>query len=136
MIGKIIAMEKYFWETHVLGGIEPVPDGSDATTRYFNEKFAKTSGETVDLPEEAVEMCSEYDRITAEIKRLETEKNAKANQIKSLMKEAEIGIAGDRKISWKEVNKCGFDAKRLKAEQPDIYDKYQVTSSYRRFCVA
>ena len=26
MIAKIIAMEKHFWETHVVGGVEPVPD--------------------------------------------------------------------------------------------------------------
>lgn len=35
MIGKIIAMERHFWETHVVGGVEPVPDGSDATTNYL-----------------------------------------------------------------------------------------------------
>jgi putative phage-type endonuclease len=54
MIGKIIAMEKYFWETHVLGGMEPVPDGSETTTNYFNSRFRESNGETVELPEEAL----------------------------------------------------------------------------------
>ena len=36
MIEKIILMEKHFWEENVLGGIEPVPDGSEATTNYLS----------------------------------------------------------------------------------------------------
>ncbi len=57
MIGKIIAMEKYFWETYVTGGAEPVPDGSRATTEYFNSRFGQSSGETVMLPVEALSVC-------------------------------------------------------------------------------
>ncbi|MDD6571719.1 MAG: YqaJ viral recombinase family protein [Thermoflexaceae bacterium] len=136
MIAKIVAMEKYFWETYVLGGVEPVPDGSEATTRYFNEKFRKANGETVELPEEALDICREYDRISGEMKKLETEKNATVNQLKSLMKEAEIGTVGERKISWKEVSKSSLDSKKLKIEQPEIYNRYLAQSSYRRFSVA
>ena len=133
MIAKIIAMEKYFWEYHVLGGVEPVPDGSEATTKYFNEKFAVANGETVELPEEALSICGEYDRISAEIKKLELEKNAAINQLKSMMKEAEYATVGERKISWKEISKSGFDSKKLKEEQPEIYNHYLTQSSYRRF---
>ena len=43
MIGKIILMEKHFWEENVLGGIEPVPDGPEATTNYFNSKFSHSN---------------------------------------------------------------------------------------------
>ena len=64
MIGKIVAMEKYFWETHVLGGMEPVPDGSEATTNYFNSRFCESNGKTVELPEEALAVCMEYDRLS------------------------------------------------------------------------
>ena len=136
VIAKIIAMEKHFWEYHVLGGVEPVPDGSEATTKYFNEKFAVTNGETIELSEEALSICGEYDRISAEIKKLELEKNAAINQLKSMMKEAEYATVGERKISWKEISKSGFDSKKLKEEQPEIYNHYLTQSSYRRFSVA
>ncbi len=136
MIGKIIAMEKYFWETHVIGGVEPVPDGSEATTNYFNSKFSSSNGQTIELPQEALSVCDEFDRISAEIKKLETEKNAAANLLKSYLKEAEIGIVGERKIIWKEIFKSSLDTKRLKSEKPDVYTDYLTQSSYRRLSVA
>ena len=136
MIGKIIAMEKYFWETHVVGGVEPIPDGSEATTNYFNSKFSSSNGQTIELPQEALSVCDEFDRISAEIKKLETEKNAAANLLKSYLKGAEIGIVGERKITWKEIFKSSLDTKRLKSEKPDVYTDYLTQSSYRRLSVA
>jgi predicted phage-related endonuclease len=136
MIGKIIAMEKYFWETHVLGGAEPVPDGSEATTNYFNSRFSVSNGETINLPEEALEVCMEYDRLSEELKRVEEAKNAAANQLKSYMKEAETGMVGDRKVTWKLISKNTVDTKRLKSEQPEIYSSFLKDSSYRRLSVA
>lgn len=136
MIGKIIAMEKYFWETHVIGGVEPLPDGSEATTKYFNSKFSNSNGEVVELPEEALSICEEYERILQQIKELETAKNAAANQLKSFLKEAEVGTVGEHKVSWKQVCKSSLDQKRLKEEKPDIYRDYMAQSSYRRLLVA
>lgn len=136
MIGKIIAMEKYFWETHVLGGVEPVPDGSEATTNYFNAKFSHSNGETIELPDEVLPICDEYEKISRQLKELETAKNAVGNQLKSYLKEAEVGTVGDRKITWKSISKSTVDTKRLKSEQPDIYTSYLTQSQYRRLSVA
>ncbi len=136
MIAKIIAMEKYFWETHVIGGVEPVPDGSEATTNYFNSKFSDSNGQTIELPEEALAICEEYERLSEKLKELETAKSAAANQLKSYLKEAEAGTVGDRKIVWKQIFKSSLDQKRLKEEKPDIYNGYVTQSSYRRLSVA
>lgn len=136
MIGKIISMEQYFWETYVLGGIEPVPDGSEATSSYFNNQFRESNGETIELPEEVLSICDEYEKLSLQMKELETAKNAAANQLKSYLKEAEVGIAGNRKVSWKQISKSTLDSKRLKSEQPDIYNRYLAQSSYRRLLVA
>lgn len=136
MIAKIIVMEKYFWEHHVLAGVEPVADGSEATTRYFNERFRNSNGETIELPDEVLPVCEEYDNLTRQIKELEMAKNAAANQLKSYLGEAEAGTVGDRKITWKSVSKNSVDTKRLKSEHPDIYTDCLTQSSYRRFLVA
>lgn len=136
MIAKIIAMEKYFWETHVLGGVEPVPDGSEVMTDYFNSKFSHSNGQTIELPEEALAVCEEYERLSEQVKELENAKSAAANQLKSYLKEAEAGTVGDRKIVWKQIFKNSLDQKRLKEEKPDIYNGYMIRSSYRRLSVA
>ena len=136
MIAKIIVMEKYFWQHHVMGGVEPVPDGSEATTRYFNERFRNSNGETIELPDEVLPVCEEYDNLTRQIKELESAKNAAANQLKRYLGEAEAGTVGDRKITWKSVSKNSVDTKRLKSEHPDIYTDCLTQSSYRRFLVA
>jgi putative phage-type endonuclease len=136
MIAKIIAMEKYFWETHVIGGVEPIPDGSDATTEYFNSRFSTSNGKTIELPEEALSICEEYENISLQLKELETAKKAMANQLKSYMKEAEVGTVGDRMVTWKPISKNCVDTKRLKEEQPEIYSSYLTQSQYRRLSVA
>ena len=115
MIAKIIAMEKHFWEIHVERGVEPIPDGSDATTSYFNEKFCQSNGEIIELPEEALAVCEEYERISEQLKELEVAKNAAANQLKLYLKEAEAGIVGERRIIWKQVFKNSLAAFFLEA---------------------
>ncbi len=136
MIRKIIEMERQFWNVNVIGGIEPTPDGSEATTRYFNTRFSECNGECIQLPDEAQTVCDEYEKITRQIKELEIEKDAAANQLKSYLKEAEVGIVGNHKIVWKPMERVSLDTKRLKREQPDIYDGYTTLSSYRRLSVA
>lgn len=136
IIGKIIAMEKHFWEYHVVGGVEPVPDGSEATTNYFNSKFSNSNGETINLPDEVLPICDEYEKLSQQLKELETAKNAVANQLKSYLKEAEVGTVGERKIVWKSVSKSTVDTKRLKSEKPEIYTSYLTQSHYRRLSVA
>lgn len=80
--------------------------------------------------------CDEYERISEQMKELEAAKNAAANQLKCYLKEAEAGTVGGRTVTWKPVSKSIVDAKRLKAEQPDIYTSYLTQSSYRRLSVA
>ena len=136
MIAKIIAMEEYFWEHNVIGGVEPIPDGSDATTAYFNEKFAVSNGKSVALPEEVLSICTEYDSISRQIKDLENARNAVSNQLKCYLKEYEVGTVGNRKVIWKSITKNNLDTKRLKQEKPDIYDAYLSQSQYRRLSIS
>lgn len=133
---KIIAMEKYFWETYILKRVEPVADGSKATTDYLNQKFHHSNGTMITLPREVLPICEEYDRVSKELKALQTEKDAIANQLKSHLKEAEVGVIGERKVTWKPMSKTSIDAKRLKEEKPDIYKDYLTQTHYRRFGVA
>lgn len=136
MIARIIAMEAYFWETYVIGGAEPVPDGSEATTNYFNEKYGESNGQMIALPEEALTVCEEYEKVSQQLKQLEEAKKAAANQLKGYLKNAEGGTVGAYKITWKQISKSSLDQKKLKEEKPEVYEDYTVQSSYRRLSIA
>lgn len=56
--------------------------------------------------------------------------------IKAHMGENEGIRAGGYKVSYKSVKSVRLDAKSLKAELPDIAERYTVASEYRRFIVA
>ena len=135
MIKQLIEMEERFWTENVLGAIEPISDGSEATSDFLDEKYAECDGNTIELPTETLELCDSIEQLSAEIEKLETEKNAAVNQIKAFMKNAETGYAGKHTVTWKTVSSSRLDSRKLKEEQPEIYDKYIRQTSYRRFLV-
>lgn len=136
MISNIIRMEREFWEICVLGGKEPLPDGSEATSNFLNEKYSLSNGSTVYLPEEVLTLCNRYDNVSGRLNELKEEKEEVANQLKNYLKENESGIVGDRRISWKTVISTSFDKNRLEKEHKEIYDAYCIKNQYRRLFVA
>ena len=136
IISKIIAMEKCFWKVNVLGGIAPDIDGTRATTEYFNSKYNVSNGLAVKLPEELISECEEYSRLSNEIDRLTSAKDAVCNRIKNVLKENETGFAGKYKISWKQVISSKFNTTKFKADNPELYSKYLTSSQYRRFSLS
>lgn len=136
LIGMIIRLEEKFWTENVLQGKEPLPDGSEATTEFLNEKYGISNGNTVELPDEALTLCNEYDELSRELASVKERKDAVANQLKNLLKDNEAGTVGGRKVIWKQVTTTGFDRKRLELEKRDIYEAYTFQNRYRRLTVA
>lgn len=136
LIGMIIGLEKEFWERNVLQGIEPVPDGSEATTAFLNEKYGNSNGNTVMLPDEALTLCCQYDRLTEELDAVKGKRDAVANQLKNYLKDNETGTVGGRTVTWRQVTTTSFDRKRLEKENKEIYEAYTTKSRYRKLTVA
>lgn len=136
LIQLIIKMEKQFWEEHVLTKTPPELDGSEATSRYINQKYAESVANTIELPQEALILLDSYDNLTEQIKKLTLNKDKAVNKLKEFLQENEKGYIEDRIVKWNGIQKDQFDQKRLKAEEPGIYGKYVTKTSYRRFQVA
>lgn len=136
LIEIIIKVEAAFWRENVEMGVEPVPDGSIATTNFLNHKYDHSNGETVELPTEALELCRIYDELSSQLNELKDRREALTNQLKNYLKDNEIGTVGNRKVSWKNVISTTFDKKRLEQEEREIYERYVTRSEYRRFMVA
>ena len=136
LIQQIVAMEKAFWENNVIGNQEPLPDGSAATTQYLNHRFARSNGQAVSLPDDLLSVCEEYNRLVEQIDELTVARDCAANRMKHSLGENEIGLVGDYRISWKQVNSTRFDSTRFKHDNPELYDQYATRSQYRKFSVS
>ena len=77
-----------------------------------------------------------------ELKRMKEELEAQieslSDSIKAVMTAENVDeISGtDWKCTWKSVQSTRFDSKSLKKELPDLYDRYSLTTTTRRFSVA
>lgn len=136
-IQALMKAEVDFWESYVKTKEMPPADGSDASDEAIKTLYpvGDSELEAVDLPS-SIDIAK-YDEVNALISTLEAEKKTIEQFIKSEMKEAEIGYCGARRITWKTTKgRESVDTKRLKAEMPDVYEKYlKIGAPTRRFVV-
>ena len=123
-IDNLIKLGKDFWNK-VVNKIKPDSiDGTESCSKALNEYYTD-NGKTVSLSQSVYDLITDYDqsRKLADLSKeaLERAKNA----LKDVLGNNEVGILGDRKITWKTQNgKVTIDSKKLKAEMPDVYEKY------------
>ena len=125
-IQALLAQEKDFWETNVLGGSMPDVDGSKNCTEALQQKFKGGNMDPVELPEEADTLLTMLDDYKEREKEVKASIEEYKNRISLLLGNNEIGYVGDRKVTWKLQNgRVTLDSKKLKSELPDIFDPYK-----------
>ena len=129
-IKNLMSIEKDFWEQYVEKDIVPEPDGSQEYSDYLKDKYKDTIGDEIEIDINET-IISRYDQINVLIKELELEKKTIEQQIQEKMGLNEIAKIGERKITWKVSNRNSIDSKKMKAEIPDIIEKYMKTTSSR-----
>jgi putative phage-type endonuclease len=135
LISKLIRWEGDFWE-HVKSDIPPPLDGSEASAQYLKKRFpGSVAHSKVKLPEAAKALIIQYEEACEKGDAFNEQKQRAENLLKEMLGEHEIGIAGERVITWKTVSKERLDGKTLKSEHPDLYKQYANQTSYRRFNV-
>ncbi len=119
-------------------GVMPEIDGSTSTTDSIRETFGG-GGEAIDLPNAAAPLLTRWDEVKKLKAGLDEEAQEIQNRLCVMLGNAEMGILGEgetaRKICWKSYpGRVTIDSKKLKADLPEIYEKYcKQGSSYRRF---
>lgn len=127
-----------FWEVNVLQNIPPEIDGSEATTAFMKERYASSeAGKEILLGKAEDELITNLAEQKEVKKIIEKNINQIENQLKDKLgkADAELAITPSNIISWKPVISNRIDSKKLKAEQPDIYDQYCNESVSRRFTI-
>lgn len=133
MVTDLIQMERDFWENHVLAGKFPAPDGSKIADSAILEFYRESEeGKSVSLTG-FEDRLRQRQRLTEQVEELEQEKRQIEQEIKLHMGEAEMAENEEFRVLWKSVHSSHLDEKRLKAEQPEVYEKYKKTISSRRF---
>jgi predicted phage-related endonuclease len=135
LIEMLIGLEAQFWE-YVKNDQMPPVDGSEASKKLLAERYPEVKcGETVELGEDGLSWILQYEKAAEQEKKITEVKNLAANKLKEMLKDCEIGVAGERKVIRRNINGERLNTGALKANEPEIYRKYLNQSSYRRLDV-
>ena len=134
VIADLIQIEKTFWENHVMKQQIPDPDGSKLADSVIAEYYKNSIADTIPLTgfNEKLERRQELSEL---IGRMDMEKKKIEQELKLYLGENERAENEQFMVSWKSVQSNRLDEKRLKEEEPEIYEKYKKSVSSRRFTV-
>lgn len=136
-IAVLADIEKTFYENCIVNKHEPPADGEKATTEAISKVFEHSEpGTEVDLGlyKSDVDLYLELKAQRDEIDKLMDDK---LNGIKTFMREAERGICGDHKVTWKTQIRNNFDKKRFATEHPEIdLSQYMTKTTSRPFKIS
>lgn len=137
MIADLIYAEKKFWNYNVKCDIRPEIDDSEATKEYLARKYEKSVKDRINLDSSLEIVLKEYKEVDSQLKDMEKKKTGLSNQLKEALGEHEEGqLESGQIVRWRRVEKNVVDTKRLRTEQPEIYDKYKNVSAYRTLTIA
>ncbi|WP_027295740.1 YqaJ viral recombinase family nuclease [Robinsoniella sp. KNHs210] len=134
IISNLIKIEQDFWEKHVMNNVIPDPDGSKVADSVIAEYFNNSKPEVVPLKGFDEKLKRRQELVTV-MDKMETEKKQIEQELKMFLGEMEQAENDQFLVSWKSVKSNRLDEKRLKAEQPEIYEKYKKLSTTRRFSI-
>ncbi|MCD7998346.1 MAG: YqaJ viral recombinase family protein [Clostridiales bacterium] len=134
-IQNLITIEDDFWNHHVIPRVMPDPDGSkvcdEVISRYYPEAKKGTAIPLIGFDEKLMRR----QEIEALIKKLEAESSQIDQEIKLYMQDAETALSDRFKVTWTSVVSSRLDSKKIKAEQPEVYQQFLSINRSRRFRV-
>ena len=136
LIQYLTIIEERFWKENVMKHVMPDPDGTSNCTEQIHKLYFKSEENKTIMLNGCNQLLERRAELDSLIKKMETEKTAIDQKIKMEMQDASIAMTEDYKVSWSSYDQTRLDSKKLKMEQPEIYDKYAKVSSGRRFVVS
>lgn len=109
------------------------PVGSAEYAKKVKELYSEVVGGTKILSDELYDSICRHDEIVEAISRLKLEKDKIEHTLMGVMKESETAFVKERKVTWKKSSRSSFDSKRLREEEPEIYERYCRVVSNRLF---
>lgn len=118
-----------FWHHHVLKGVAPAPDGSESSANAIKAISSHLQGEGGLSAETLLLMDKEddlarYNTLKQQYDELGKEIDAIKQDLMLALADREYGESAQYKVSYKQQCSARLDSKKLKAEHPEIYDRY------------
>lgn len=133
LIQQLIEAEGEFWNDHIVANRIPDPDGSkiydSVLEQYFHTAKKASAVELVGFDAR----LARREEILKFIEELQSEQKQIEQEIKLFMQDSELATNGHYRVLWSNVETTRLDAKRMKQEQPEIYQNYAKVTSSRRF---
>lgn len=136
LVEGLIGAERDFWESHVMTGIAPEPDGSEACNKALEKYFHAVRKDSAVKLVGFDEKLDRRAEIIRQIEALEQEQWRIEQEVKLFMKDSESAFSDRYRVSWGSVKTTRLDTGRIKMEQPELYREYAKASSSRRFKVS
>lgn len=134
-IAALRGAEETFWRC-VEDDVPPPTGGTEADSEAIEQMYPASDGSAIELFGRE-RMIEEYLALGAQKKEIERQQDAIKQQICADMGAAELGYAGDYKVSWKSQTRTTIDKKRLFADFPAAAgDAYVKTSCSRVFRIS
>jgi predicted phage-related endonuclease len=108
-----------------------IPKDWPAAYDEVQKAFPSASSSTVDLSN-IRDMMGRLRMVTADRKLLEKEEDELKAAIGLVLGPNDTGVLdGDTVVTWKQQSRTSFDGKKFSADHPDLYEKYQTSSTFR-----
>ena len=133
LIQHLIDVEGKFWNEHVVKRVIPSPDGSRACDEVIESYFPSAKKKDRISLVGFDEKLKRREEILGFISELQEEQKQIEQEVKMFMQEHELAGSDCYQVSWKNIDSTKLDTKRIKTEQPQIYEEYGKVSHYRRF---
>jgi predicted phage-related endonuclease len=132
-IESLIGAEVDFWQNYVLTNTPPPVDGSDSTSQTLAEIY-EPNDETCTLFGWEY-TAKAYIELNQRIKELKAEQEERKNTLLAQMEGRVKADLNGYEITNKPTLRSSIDSKKLKAEMPEIYEKYLKTTESARFTI-
>lgn len=135
IITNLISIEKQFWHNHVETRIMPEPDGSEICDEILNKYFRVARKESAVELRGFDEKLKRREEVLKLKEKLEKEQLQIEQEIKLFMQDTELAYSDGYKVSWSNVDTARIDTKRMREEEPELYQKFLKVTSSRRFTI-
>ena len=112
-INAIIQMTGAWYQNYFIKNVPPPVEHRDSA--YLGQLYPKAEEKQVELPKEAMDVLTDYERANHDLSIAKEAKEMAEARLKALLQDAEVGVIGGYKISWKNVSTTRLDSKKVKS---------------------